>query len=761
DSPIEITTEIISSGGGKILISGTASELEGMELQVADGSYNESKEFKISYSDIIKHNLGIDFNPVTPVIEIDNGGGYSEQVMTLKIPIDVNSNEFAMAFYYDEASGSLEGIPIIAQTNEYVVIGTRHFSGSTVSSMGKSTPSKKNAIQGLADKVQIVVTKIIKDELLSEIKTDFEPGINDWEFSNKGSYIAPGGFCAGASITAMWYYLMYPNSKLFDKYKTVKGNVWGDNKVGIRFASEVQCDINWNQRNKFFDFMKDLAASLGVKNDSLQYFAFAYSMKISKQPQYVSILGPDGGHAMIIYKCDNGQLSVADPNYPNNTDGEGGKLVRSIKLGNPKFNPYESRRNTKVAPTLFPDIRYAAKTSMIEWETCQSLWDEVNNNVKSSKFPEYKIYFMEGNTKIELHDILNTDADSIKLFYECPTCQSQGQIGLNIIDIDGKYKQINDEWMQLQPGRNRLCFIFWGKPTQDCDGDAYTDGTWEWLDFRWIDIYRQSLEIVSDEDDGAPIDKAGKANKAYKFIADGKGSFPKNAKFVWNFGDGSNDVVVQNDSTCNYTYSKTGNYTLSCKVYDNSTNEQIAEGQVPVQIGGFTRFTICIADWTTQGDEGPIVSKTGFRINYLGFTNALELHTSSLNPVCEPLIWNNNKFSATINCINDSPYPYASFNRTGTIDGELSPDGKTLLYANVTIMDNCVFSDGDEGHYPRSISVQNVPVKEYWNHGTLGFFGNGFMGKDAEQYITSYSYSKTTIDWETGSPELTILFNDK
>ncbi|MCX7735792.1 MAG: hypothetical protein N2319_03670 [Candidatus Kapabacteria bacterium] len=762
--PVQLTSQTITKSGGKITITDTVSKLQGMEINIQQNSYPVSKTFNVSYAEIKNHNFGNDFNPITPVIIIDNGGGYSDEIMTVKIPIQKASNEFAMAFYYNDANGTLEGIPIIADANDYIIVGTRHFSNNVIKNNVKSITEKKSSPQGLDDASKIIVTKIIKDELLGDFNSGFEPGKNDWEVPNYGSYIAPGGFCTGASLTSMWYYYMFPNEKLYGKYESIPGSVWEDNKVGLRFSSEVWCDLNWTQRGKFFDFMKNLATTLGVKNDSLQYFSFAYSMKLSKQPQLIEIFRPGGGHAMVIYRCNNGELFVADPNYPANTDGQGGKLIRKIKLSNPKFNPYESKQSADDIPTLYPDIFYTAKTSLIEWEKLQTRWNEAYNNKQPSKFPDFKLFFVEGNEKIEITDRLNTDADSILLYTECKDCQSNGLTGLIIYDENGKSVDLKNYWVKLNPGRNRLGFAIYGKPTSNCNNQPYNTGKWKWLDFRWIEIYKQTIEIKTDDKDGAPIFKMGEANKEYKFIADGKGSFPKNVKFVWFFGETDDSVTVVNDSTIKYSYKKTGSFVVTCKVYDNNNNKQVAEARVPVSIGGFTRLTIGIADWTIgSGDPGgPMVLKSGTRTNYLYFMNAI----SAISPVCEGLRWDKNKFSATINCSDN--YSYYTLYNVGSVQGELSADGKTLLTATfqITVKIKLEGSNEEIISQIKSITVKNVPLAVNYDHAILGTFGNCIIGKNAAKYVTSVSVTTPSsessnldyIDWETGQPELMILF---
>ena len=82
----EITQEI-GTGGGTIIISNTGSVLNGMEIIVPEKGYNENRSYTITSSPITSHKLGEYFTPASPMITINNGGGYSEMPITIKVPI--------------------------------------------------------------------------------------------------------------------------------------------------------------------------------------------------------------------------------------------------------------------------------------------------------------------------------------------------------------------------------------------------------------------------------------------------------------------------------------------------------------------------------------------------------------------------------------------------------------------------------------------------------------------------------------------------
>ncbi|MFO7616028.1 MAG: PKD domain-containing protein, partial [Bacteroidales bacterium] len=91
-----------------------------------------------------------------------------------------------------------------------------------------------------------------------------------------------------------------------------------------------------------------------------------------------------------------------------------------------------------------------------------------------------------------------------------------------------------------------------------------------YIDFKWITVNYVPLVIDPDPLNGEP-------NKPYQFTARSKGAAPASAKYVWNFGDGSNPETVVNDSTVNHTFTKEGSFRVKVELFDHATNTRIAD----------------------------------------------------------------------------------------------------------------------------------------------------------------------------------------
>jgi hypothetical protein len=128
-----LSSQAITASGGAITVNKPGDPLNGMQITVPAGAYADGRTFKVSSSPITGSTFK-GFTPVSPLISVDNGGGYSSQLMTVKIPVAVPSGSFATGFIYDRSRGTLEALPLVARDNGSITIATRHFSDIVVES---------------------------------------------------------------------------------------------------------------------------------------------------------------------------------------------------------------------------------------------------------------------------------------------------------------------------------------------------------------------------------------------------------------------------------------------------------------------------------------------------------------------------------------------------------------------------------------------------------------------------------------------------
>ena len=451
---------IVESSGGTVIAQDPASPLNGLELSVPAGAYPSTLQVNISYAPVVEHTFGEHFQPVTPLIIVENGGQYSEELMTVRIPVDIPADYFAMAFYYDDEAGTLEGIPSSVEGDSITIV-TRHFSCFLVS----------------------IIRNTVLDDLLKDgIDSGFRPGGDDWQFTNRGSYIVPNGHCAGQSVSAMWYYCEKPDGNdafLWNLYDN-NGNdpatpdLWQDDSYGYRFASTAQLDIRWGK------FEVDFQRALRGQDDEAHFKAFAYAIMLTGEPQYVGISSSaGGGHAMIVYRVDGKGMAIADPNYPGDTG-------RRIEYKDGAFTPYNSGANADEIAAgngrAYESIGYMAKTAMIDWSLLSSRWEEFEDGtIGNDRFPAYEVRVVNNEgTVIPLADGYESESDRIKV-----TVQSNATaIGTRVF-INGTRVPVGQDGMYpLVEGNNLLGVDVWGEL-----GTGTENTSWEYIDFKYFNVW--------------------------------------------------------------------------------------------------------------------------------------------------------------------------------------------------------------------------------------------------------------------------------
>jgi hypothetical protein len=358
----ELISQTVPAGGGEILVGDTSSALPGLQINVPAGAYGQDTGFTIATSPVVSHTFGALFNPVTPLIRIDNGHAFADAAMTVTIPVSIGDGEFAMAFYYDRDTGTLEGIPCLAQDSASLTILTAHFS-------------------------ELIVTKAKFAELDLKIKKNavdsgFLPGRDDFAAANYGSFAQPKGHCAGQSIAAMTYYddfrATYGSLR---KAEMVDNNAYKatpmfyqDDALAYRLCSKMQ-SLYASKWPSAWDATRDA-------NEELTYYCFVYAILMTGQPQYISIknMNLSGGHAMVVYKVTKDALWISDPNTP-------GDFTRKIDVSRTLdaaeerekvlLGSYYAMPNANGVSTEYPWIAYYGVSALIDEDKAASLLQQM------------------------------------------------------------------------------------------------------------------------------------------------------------------------------------------------------------------------------------------------------------------------------------------------------------------------------------------------------------------------------------------------
>lgn len=541
---VVVAAATIGESGGTITVGDAGGPLAGLDLQVPSGAYGTARDFVVSYRPISGHSYDDRINPISPLISVENGGDYADDIMSLKVPVDVPDGQFAMGFFYDEDTGVLEGMPLLAEDDGSVTIGTRHFSEFFISSI-----------------LQSVLLNITVD-------SGFRPGVDDWQFVNYGSYIKPGGHCAGQSISAIWYYYerkLKGEPDLYGRYDNYLSDeektpdLPEDDNLAYRLASTVQRDIDWDALAAELSF-----AAIGA-HDTLQLLSFAYAFHVTHAPQLVGLIDSvnGGGHAVVAYKIEAGNIWIADPNFPGVKSAEG-----KIEFSNGAFKPYRSALTADSKPKDFDKIGYLAVTAFVDWEAVGSRFAEMENGaVGDDVFPAYQL---AGGSDAAMDNVPLVDGvsfpdDKFALDWES-TFDLWG-----VVYREGQELPLSDNLIPLQPGENKLGIAVRGWTGKDKDGNDV---------YKYIDFYR--VTVIYNQVTISPDPITGNAGDDLSFAATMPAQVT-DARYEWDYGDGT--PVEHLSLEAMHVFADEGEYTVTLSVYDDTTDRLMGRGTAVAQIG--------------------------------------------------------------------------------------------------------------------------------------------------------------------------------
>ena len=507
---VNVTDLLVPTDGGTITVSEPGGPVDGLEINVPRGAYGDPRTFKISYAPIEKHEFGTDFTPLTPLITVSNGGGYSAEPMTLTIPLKVPPGYFAMGFLYDERTGELEGMPLLESTSDHVTVSTMNFAHSSASgepSGENPRPWQAGALYQDAGQLtedaeaKIVMAAAPESSLVGEFDSGFRPGVDDWQFTNYGSTVAPLGHCGGQSATAMWYYAERKKKKgapalygLYDNDGVRKTpHLWQDDVNGYKLASVAQKDYGGSPTFPF-----DVLQFVGqfLMKDSVTLKAFRYAIKLTGSPQFISIFSRRGGHAIIAYRVSGNTIFVADPNFPGNRD-------RAIEYDTTTeaFIPYSSGDNAASLDTSYTKILYAGRTSFINWYYQKAHWAAFEQGtIGQGVFPNFSLFALNKDVEfVPLEDGFEVPEGRLTV-----SVRGMGAYRFHVYNERGERlsKEVSDE-------DNRETSAVNLPPGEQLVGINVMDSSSRWAGFKWVKVKvgerRPQQCTVSMTVDGASV----------------------------------------------------------------------------------------------------------------------------------------------------------------------------------------------------------------------------------------------------------------
>lgn len=504
----QLATGAVDPSGGTLEVAETGGPLDGLRITVPDGAVTDGVTFVISQQPIVRHNLGAGASTPIPLIWIENGGAEAASLITVRIPIQSPDGVFAMAYYYDEDTGALEGIPQVAQDAESLTIATTHFS-------------------------PILVTQEEIDSLLAQNwDTGYKPGVDDWQTANRGSYFAPRGFCSGSAYSSLWYFInekQLTASTLYNRFENSLGEGMRtegfpeDDESAIQILTVVQTRVKtcvdpetWNR----------FGGLPGATDDLKAYCAIVSAMKRSNEPQLLGVATGDSvvGHAVLAYKVHDNKIYVANSNFP------GMEATIMFDRANRRFEPYSSVEsmveylflNPAADPRDFVQfiakayhydkIHFYGKTAPGEWSKVDRICHRfLLGEIPDSPFPDYNIWAVEKKSSGAERQrwILDRHASRFST-----VSQSQVHVELELslpggsatrirwCRFDDPHHTMRDSPIVLEPGDNLIGLLVEGELTTSVrreDGGHASQTPvklWQWLGWDWITLRWSGEEPV-------------------------------------------------------------------------------------------------------------------------------------------------------------------------------------------------------------------------------------------------------------------------
>ena len=523
--PIELASGTVGPEGGVIVAP------DGLLIEVPPGAHPGPVGYEIRAQEILGHDFGGGLNPVSMMYTVDNGGGYADDAIWVEVPAAVPDGGFAMGFLYDPATGGLEALPLVGVDAGKVVVVTSHFSQFFVHGIDPVALTAIVAAQTAGDTLSGLGPTML-------VATRFRPGVDDWPFTNYGSYVSPGGHCAGQALSAMWYFTEQAARgrpslhKAFDNDGLGPTARWQDDRNGYRLASAVQIDYSWHIEawsDLFQRWLQKwrLEAPVTIEQDIdlWQFAAFVTAMTITGEPQYVSIArldeaGERRGHAMVVYGADTRGLWVADPNYP-------GRFRRiPWDAATSTLGPYFSGPNAADLGRRYDAITLLGKTSQVDWSRLGLRFTQLNLGVAGDDvFPGYTLMVLEPTGAgpgrwVLLDDGYTTTAEAILIGVSTSAAGPQIRI-TQCLDTDRSCPQPVRRMVgvELEEGENTIELYL----------EALADGDrWRYLDFARVEVHRApALDVTvipatqavgPGEDASFTIEVANLGTKAFKSV---------------------------------------------------------------------------------------------------------------------------------------------------------------------------------------------------------------------------------------------------
>lgn len=238
----------------------------------------------------------------------------------------------------------------------------------------------------------------------------------------------------------------------------------------------------------------------------------------------------------------------------------------------------------------------------------------------------------------------------------------------------------------------------------------------------------------------SPNPASAKLSESIKFTAKLTGKLSSPGKYKWNFGDGSQEQIIANDSTVIYTFTNAGTFNVTVKLLDKN-DKQLAYAtskaviSAPVMLPNFKNVEAHLEMKATE--KWTAVGKYLYRDNTLHDTSYSKTRADA-NFGCQlaiPVTFVNTSFSGTTTGKLDSYISYAY-----TVNGTIDPITKAVTASFSYTYANSRYSNTNTSLDKISFSVSALPLINQDSDG----YSYGAAGLSACSFLSNILYDRIT-----------------
>ncbi len=460
----------VGIGGDNIVYDVPNDSLRGLSISVPAGAFKTPINLRIGVSKILSHSFRSDVKVLSPLLTFSGPTGTAQYPLRITIPIKNPTNDCVVPFLYDERSHSLEALSVVSADSTSLSFIMMNFNNNQTASLRPFADEPQS---------QVVVLSTSAALLTETFDSGFKMDEDNCQFVNYGSEIAIKGHCGGQTIAAAWYYeKMKKNGSpdlfgLYDNdgiHRTPK--MWNDDQALYRFCSLVQNHSSWHGIKYWGDNSSD--------RDERTYKSIAFAIRETGNPQPLYVYDGDNiAHAILAIRTSNGIITIADPNYLEETS-----ITLDKRLGD--FVPYNLSRYVGDTKYNCMNIYHACLSQITDLQYCAQQWNNVlNGSCGNAEYSKVRIKLL--NTDGDYEDA--TSAKTIKVYQHTTVDLSTGTFQPSYMVYDRETQSLMDREgrdLNLPLGKHTIGICTYVE-NQTFPFSGY-------IGFQWVD-----LEVVPED----------------------------------------------------------------------------------------------------------------------------------------------------------------------------------------------------------------------------------------------------------------------